>query len=71
MWLSSAGIGLGVLGALALTRVMTSMLVGVTPTDPTTFVVIGLAFVGIAAVACWLPARLAAGMDPTVAPREE
>jgi len=71
MWLSAAGIGLGVLGALALTRVMTSMLVGVTATDPVTFSVIGVGFAGIAAVACWLPARRAAGLDPTAALREE
>jgi len=71
LWLSAAGIGLGVLGALALTRVMTSMLVGVTATDPVTFAVIGVLFAGIATVACWLPARRAAGLDPTAALRED
>jgi putative ABC transport system permease protein len=69
--LSGAGILIGAAGALALTRVMTSMLVGVKPTDPLTFGAIGVLFVGIAATACWLPARRAAGLDPTVALREE
>jgi putative ABC transport system permease protein len=69
--LSGAGILLGAGGALALTRVMSSMLVGVKPTDPITFGAIGVLFVAIAATACWLPARRAAGLDPTVALREE
>jgi len=69
--LSGAGILFGAAGALALTRVMSSMLVGVKPTDPLTFGAIGVLFVGIAATACWLPARRAAALDPTVALREE
>jgi putative ABC transport system permease protein len=69
--LSGAGILIGAAGALALTRVMTSMLVGVKPTDPVTFGAIGVLFVAIAATASWLPARRAAGLDPTVALREE
>jgi putative ABC transport system permease protein len=71
MLLSGAGILIGAAGALALTRVMTSMLVGVKPTDPVTFGAIGVLFVAIAATASWLPARRAAGLDPTVALREE
>jgi len=69
--LSAAGIGLGLISAFSLTRVMESMLVGVAPHDPATFGVIAALFFVIAAVACWLPARRAAGMDPTVALREE
>jgi putative ABC transport system permease protein len=69
--LSVGGIALGALSALALTRVMTSMLVGVTPTDPMTFASIGVLFFVIAAVACWLPARRAASLNPTSALREE
>jgi predicted permease len=69
--LSGVGIGLGLVAAFALTRVMTSMLVGVTPTDPLTFVTIAVFFFGIAAVASWLPARRAAGLDPTIALRDE
>ncbi|HXB73205.1 MAG TPA: ABC transporter permease [Candidatus Acidoferrales bacterium] len=69
--LSAAGIGLGLIAAFSITRVMRSMLVGVAPHDPATFAVIAGLFFVIAAVACWLPARRAAGMDPTVALREE
>jgi putative ABC transport system permease protein len=69
--LSGAGIGLGLLGAFALTRVMTSMLVGVKPTDPVTFGAMSVLFFGIACLACWIPARRAAGLDPIVALREE
>ena len=71
LMLSGVGILIGGVSALALTRVMTSMLVGVKPTDPLTFGAIGVLFVGIAATASWLPARRAAGLDPTVALREE
>jgi putative ABC transport system permease protein len=69
--LSAAGIGLGLVAAFALTRVMESMLVGVAPHDPVTFGAIAALFFAIAALACWLPARRAAGMDPTAALREE
>ena len=68
--LSAAGIVLGFLAALALTRVMTTMLVGVRATDPMTFAAMGVVFFGIAALSSWLPARRAAGLDPTMALRE-
>jgi putative ABC transport system permease protein len=69
--LSAIGIACGLVAALLLTRVMSTMLVGVTPTDPLTFVAIAALFVVIAALASWLPARRAASLDPTVALREE
>jgi putative ABC transport system permease protein len=69
--MSAIGIGIGLVIAVATTRVMSSMLVDVRPTDPVTFVAMVLVFLAIAAAACWLPARKAAGMDPTVALREE
>ena len=69
--LSLSGIGLGLAAAFALTRVMSGMLVGVAPTDPLTFGVVALLFFAIAAVACWLPARRAAGLDPIAALRDE
>jgi putative ABC transport system permease protein len=69
--LSAAGIATGLLAALALTRVMTSMLVGVQATDPATFAVMTLLFFALSAVASWLPAHRAAALDPTVALREE
>ncbi|HTS24547.1 MAG TPA: ABC transporter permease [Bryobacteraceae bacterium] len=69
--LSGAGILLGVLAALAVTRVMASMLVGVKPADPLTFAGMALLFLLISALASWLPARRAAGLDPSAALREE
>jgi predicted permease len=69
--MSAIGIGIGLVIAVAATRVMSSMLVDVRPTDPITFVAMALLFLGIAAAACWLPARRAAGMDPNVALRQE
>jgi putative ABC transport system permease protein len=69
--LSAIGIALGAVGALALTRGMKTMLVGVRPTDPLTFIAIGVLFMAVAAVSSWIPARRAAGLDPNVALREE
>jgi putative ABC transport system permease protein len=69
--LSAAGVGIGLLMAFAITQWLRSLLVGVTPTDPITFATITVLFFGIAVVACWLPAHRAAGLDPTVALREE
>jgi predicted permease len=70
MRMSVLGVALGILGALALTRVMQSLLVGVGATDPPTFAATAALFLAVAAVACWLPARRAARLDPTVAFRE-
>jgi putative ABC transport system permease protein len=69
--LSIAGIGVGLIFAFLLTRIMTAMLVGVKATDPATFAAMAVVFFVIAALASWLPARRAAGLDPTVALREE
>ncbi|HLK69578.1 MAG TPA: ABC transporter permease [Bryobacteraceae bacterium] len=69
--LSAGGIVAGVAAAFGLTRVLNSLLVGVKATDPLTFGAIVLLFVAIAALASWLPARRAAGLDPTSALREE
>jgi putative ABC transport system permease protein len=65
--LSAAGIAAGFVAALGLTRLMTSMLVGVKPADPATFGIMALVFFMIAVLSSWLPARRAAGLDPTVA----
>ena len=59
------------LGALALNRVMTSLLFGVQPTDPATFVVVSATIVTVATIACFLPARRAAQVDPMVVLRDE
>jgi predicted permease len=69
--LSAAGVGLGTAAAFGLTRAMSSMLVGIKPTDPITFLAIIILFFAIAGAACWIPAFRAAGLDPTVALRQE
>jgi putative ABC transport system permease protein len=69
--LSAVGIAIGLIAAFALTRALTTMLVDVKPTDPATFISIALLFLFIAAAASWLPARRAAGLDPTEALRDE
>jgi ABC-type antimicrobial peptide transport system permease subunit len=69
--LSAAGIGIGIVAAVGLTRVMTTMLVGVKPTDPITFFAIVGLFLAIAGISCWIPARRAAGLAPTVALRDQ
>jgi len=69
--LSAVGVAGGSVAALALTRVMSSMLVGVTATDPATFAAIAGLFLSIAAVASWAPARRAAALDPTTTLRLE
>jgi putative ABC transport system permease protein len=71
MLLAFIGIGAGVAGALALTRLMSSLLYGVTPTDPATFVSVSALLVAVAAVACYVPARRATKVDPITAIRHE
>ena len=68
--LSVAGIAIGLPSAFVLTRAMRSMLVGVRPTDPTTYIIMGFVFFVIAAVSLYLPARRAATRAPTAALRE-
>jgi putative ABC transport system permease protein len=70
LWLAGIGIVVGLLAAFALTRSMSTMLVGVKPTDPITFVAMAVLFVAIAALASWAPASRASGMDPVAALRE-
>ncbi len=69
--LSAIGIGCGLVAAVLLTRAMTSMLVGVRPTDPVTYVAISVLFLAVATAAAWLPARRAAALDPSIALRDE
>jgi putative ABC transport system permease protein len=69
--LSVAGVAVGLVAAYSLTRIMTTMLVGVKPTDPITFAVMIVVFLAIAAISSWLPARRAAALDPTTALRDE
>jgi predicted permease len=63
------GLALGMAGALTLTRLLTGLLFGVEPTDPFTFVAVSLLLLGVAAVACLIPARRATEIHPMVALR--
>jgi putative ABC transport system permease protein len=68
--LSAVGVAIGLAAAFVLTRAMTKLLVGVTPTDPITFATMVILFFIIAALACFIPARRAASVQPNVALRE-
>jgi putative ABC transport system permease protein len=69
--LSAIGIAGGVVGALGLARLTQSLLFGVSPTDPTTYVAVGTAILAIALLACLVPAQRAMRVDPLVAIRDE
>ena len=65
------GLTLGLAGALALSRVLRSVLVEITPTDPVTFAAITMLLTVVSIAACLLPARRATRVDPVVALRAE
>ena len=69
--LTLLGIGVGVASSIALTRLISHQLYGVTPTDPITFAVAGLAIIGLAMLACYIPAHRATQVDPLVALRHD
>ncbi len=71
MSLALIGAALGVAGAFATTRVMSSLLFGVAPTDPATFTAVIVVLIVVAFLACYLPARRATRVDPLVALRNE
>ncbi len=71
MMLAGVGVGIGLAGAVGLTRVMKNLLFDVSASDPLTYFVIALLLAGVALLACYLPARRAAGVDPLVALRHE
>jgi len=71
MTTAAVGLAFGLGGALGLTRFLRSLLFKVSPTDPVTIAAVMLVLAGAAALACYLPARRAAKLDPLAALRNE
>lgn len=71
MKLAMLGVLLGLVGAVGITRWLTSLLFGVTVTDPLTFALIALVPIVVATLACWIPARRATKVDPLMALKYE
>ena len=69
--LLAAGIAIGVMGSFAAAHAIQSLLFGVVPTDPLTFAAVATLLVTVAGLACYLPARRAAKVDPLAALRCE
>jgi ABC-type antimicrobial peptide transport system permease subunit len=71
MRLVATGIVLGLIGALAISRLMSSLLFSVSPNDPATFIAVSAVLAGVGLFASWLPANRASRIDPLIALRQE
>ena len=69
--LAGLGVAIGFAGAIALTRLMSGVLYGVTATDPLTFAGVAVSLLAVAGVASWIPAARATRVDPLIAMRAE
>ena len=69
--LLGAGLGIGIVAALALGRLVSGLLYGITPGDPQTLIAVALILAAVGMTAAWLPARRAMRLDPTVALRHD
>jgi ABC-type antimicrobial peptide transport system permease subunit len=69
--LTVVGLAVGLTGSFLLSRVMASLLFEISPTDPLTFAMVGIGLAAVALLACFVPARRAAKVDPMVALRYE
>jgi ABC-type antimicrobial peptide transport system permease subunit len=71
MILALGGVGLGLAGSLAATRLLAGFLFGVQPTDPVTYVTVAVLLLGVALLATYIPSRSAARVDPIGALRAD
>ena len=71
LWKGGIGVGLGLIGAVALSRSITTLLFNVRPTDPAVYAAVSFVLIGVALLASYLPARRASRIDPLVALRDE
>jgi predicted permease len=71
LWLAVAGVVVGVAGAIALTRLLATLLYATSPTDVMTFIAVSLLFLAVGAAACFVPARQVTSIDPLSALRED